>query len=974
MTRRRSSLACCTAILGSMPLLCMPAMAQETAPAAPAPVEAVPEVTEPEVVISGSRVVRHGFDAPTPTTIVGEELIQDRGATNVGDFLSELPAFRASQSAQTNPQNSQNFGSNFSDLRGLGNIRTLTLVNGRRHVPSSPTGQVDLNLIPTVLVDRVEVVTGGASAAWGSDAVAGVVNVITRTKLEGLRGDVSYGLTEYGDNRTFRAALAFGGSFAEDRGRIVIGGEYVNNTGIDGYADRDWGREWVELVSYTGARPAGAPSRFYARGVTQTTHTYGGLIIGPNANPGGPLYGIQFGPGGAVMPFDYGTQVGAAAIDFTGLTPGNLAAAVPVNIRDSHILVAPMQRYVASAYADYRLTDDVKLFAEAGYAGAGIKFPTPLIRDTNTTGIVIRRDNPYLPAAVATIMDNNGITSFPMGRATIDMGETRSDNSNTTARFVIGLEGSLGGGWTWDAYYQAGRNEARSLIYDMRIKQNFAYAVDAIRDGSGAIVCRDATARALGCKPLDLFGVGAPSAEATAYVNGTQFYEVTTEQQVAAANLRGEPFSTWAGPVSIATGVEYRREKTVAVVDDIAASTGYFFSNPQPFAGTFDVKEGYVEAVVPLARDLPFAQSLEFNGAFRYTDYSVSGGVETWKLGLTWQPIEAIRLRGTRSRDIRAPNASELFAVTSNRGTLRNPFNGLSSQYSIVFAPSASLQPEKADTWTAGIVLRPGFLPNFQASVDFYDITVGGAIASFGAQNILDNCYAEIQGGGAGPFCAFVDRSGTGAGTVINEVQVQLLNIGSLRARGVDFEMSYRFPAFTGSVTTRLFGTYTANLIFDDGTGVAPIYNAAGVIQSYGSVIDRAGQVGGFATGGNTGATNAPHWVLNGSIGYGDERLRTSLNARWVQGGRLDNALVGPDSPDYDPTSPISIADNTIKGRVYLNLSASYRLFGDDDQHLEVYGVVNNLTNVDPPFPAVAIAGLYDRIGRNVTLGVRFAY
>lgn len=926
-----------------------------------------PVTSVDEVVVTASRIARSGFDAPTPTKVLDSESIQQRGLTNVGDFLIEVPAFRPSQTSQTNPQNSQGAGQNYADLRSLGNIRTLTLVDGRRHVPSSATGQVDLNLIPTVLVDRVDVVTGGASAAWGSDAVSGVVNVVLNRRLEGLRGETSFGITDHGDNEERQFALAFGTPFANGRGHMVMGGEYASSDGVESYADRAWGRLQGELVSYTGARPAGEPSRFYAEGVQALNMAYGGVIIGPTAGPGGPLRGIQFGPGGTVMPFEYGQQIGVSAINFSGGNAGLYA-------RDGHQLIMPVERQTAMAHVDYELTPNVSAFVSLGYGRSGANFNTPPVRDTAVTAIVIQRDNAFLPDEVAAIMDANAITSFAMGRAHNDFGAVRAENINTTERFVAGLEGSLQGSWRWDAYFQHGRNTFDSQISNLRINQNFRYAYDAIDDGAGNIVCRNPTARAAGCVPLNLFGAGSPSDAAIDYVTGTQFYQVVTEQTVAAANMQGEPFSTWAGPVSVAFGAEYREESATATSDEIAQNSGFAYGNPKPFAGSYDAREAYLETVVPLLSDAPLARSLEFNGAIRYTDYSTSGGVTTWKLGLTWEPHEDLRLRTTRSRDIRAPNNSELFAVTSNNNTLRNPFSGATTQMSVISQSSPTLQPEESDTLTVGFVYSPSFLPGFRMSVDYYDIEIDGAIGGYSPQLLLDNCANEIAGGGAGFFCGFIDRTGTGAGTVIDAVRVELLNIASLSTSGVDFEASYRMPVGSGNLTARLFGNYTDSLISDDGLGNPRTYDANGVIQNVGSVVDRAGQVGGFQSGANIGATNAPHWTVSGSLSYDQGPFTAMVMGRWVDGGTIDNTLVGPDSPDYDPASPISIANNRIDGRFYTNLSASYRLRDDGDSQLQLYGVVNNLFDVEPPFPATAISGLYDRVGRSFRVGLRFTY
>ena len=358
-------------------------------------------------------------------------------------------------------------------------------------------------------------------------------------------------------------------------------------------------------------------------------------------------------------------------------------------------------------------------------------------------------------------MDANGIASFPIGRANDDFGPTNAENFSTTTRFAVGLSGDLGGGWAWDAYYQFGRNIADSTIENLRIAQNFTYAVDAILDPvTNNPICRDAVARAAGCVPINVIGEGSPSAAAIAYTHGTQFHRVELEQSVFAANITGEPFSTWAGPVSFAAGGEYRTDETTAVSDELAANGRFSFSNPRPFSGDLSVSEVYAETVVPLANDAPFARSFDLNAAIRYTDYSTSGGVTTWKVGATYEPFDDLRFRATRSRDIRSPNASELFASTSTVTLVRNPWTGANAPTPVIYQPNEALQPEEADTLTFGAVFSPSGIPGLRVSVDYYDIDISDAISSFTAQSVLDNCFGEIAGGGPGAFCDFVARTG----------------------------------------------------------------------------------------------------------------------------------------------------------------------------------------------------------------------
>ncbi|MBU0557256.1 MAG: TonB-dependent receptor [Alphaproteobacteria bacterium] len=963
MTRRTwllaSAAACTVSAFGSVP-----ALAQEA------------QVTDSQVrdiIVTGSRVQRDGFQAPTPLVVKTSEEIAERGASNIGEFLNEVPSFRPSTSNQTNTQTSSLSGATFADLRALGNIRTLVLVDGRRHVPTSPIGLVDLNLIPTVLIDRVDVVTGGASAAYGSDAISGVVNVIMNNRLSGFKGDLSLGLSEEGDNFERRVGLGFGSSFGDGRGHFVIGGEYVKSDGIGSFDDRAWGRRYEESVAFAANRPAGTPSRSFESGVRFVNSLIGGVILGSNAdtnpaNGADVLRGIWFPAPGEVGSFTYGNETGGSSY--------NMSSSQGTPPRLGHTLVLPIDRYVVRAHLNYELNDSLGMFVEGSYGRSGSDYSGPMPRDTALAGprsVVIQRDNAFLPDEVAAIMDANAITSFVLGRSNPDFSSTRIVNFNSTYRIAGGLNGNLGGGWSWDAYAQYGENKLDSQIRNMRIQQNFLWALDAIEVG-GDIVCRNTVARAQGCEPLNLFGVGAMSDEAIDYVNGTQFQSITTTQLVGAANIRGEPFSTWAGPVSFAVGAEYRKDTAESVVDSLAAAGRYNFSNPKPYEGEFTTKEAYAEIVVPLVRDAPFFQSLDLNGAIRYTDYDVSGGVTTWKIGATWDVLDGLRFRTTRSRDIRAPNAAELFSVTSTQSTLRNPFNGVSRSYTIIFEPSATLAPEKADTFTVGAVISPSFLPGFTASVDFYDIKINGAIASFPAQSIVDNCYAEVQAGAPGTFCAMTSLSGTGAATDINSVSVQLLNLASLETRGVDFEMIYRFNVGPGRVTTRLMGAYVKDLISDDGLGNAPSYNAAGILQNRGSRINRAGQLGGFTSGLNTGATNVPHWQVNASIGYETDKWGTSLNARWIDSGIVDATLVQPGDPDYNPASPISVGNMNVASRLYLNWSGNINLMENNGKTVQLYAVVNNLLDKEPPFPSTQLAGLYDRIGRAYKVGVRFAF
>jgi iron complex outermembrane recepter protein len=736
----------------------------------------------------------------------------------------------------------------------------------------------------------------------------------------------------------------------------------ASSTGIGGGAQ-------PELVSYpAGPRPAGQPSRFYATGASVLTYAFGGMILGNNADTNAAngvdvLRGIQFGPGGVVQPFPYGTAIGSNAINFTG---GNLG----LYSRTGHQLVVPVNRRSFLVAGDYEVNDNITLFFEGNYGRSVANLFSPPVRDTTATGAVIRRDNAFLPAAIATIMDANAITSFGLGRLYDDFGPVLATSANKTERVLFGAKGSLGSNWKYDTYFSYGQNDYDLIYRGLRIEQNFRNALDSIIVG-GQAVCRDTVARAAGCVALNPFGTGSPSTGAIAYATGTSIHNLKTTQQLAAVNMQGTPFSTWAGPVAIAFGAEYRKDKATAISDSISIANGFNYGNPKPYAGAITVKEVYGEITVPLARDTTLLQSLDLNGAIRYTDYSTTGGVTTWKLGATWEPVDGLLIRATRSRDIRAPNLSDFFASTTSRATLTNPFSGLSGQFQIILAPSPTLVPENADTTTVGIVLSPNMIPGLNIAVDYYNIKIDGAISTFAPQQLMDGCAAEVAAGTAGFNCSFLTRSGTGAGTVISEIRTQLLNIAAIKTSGVDFTVNYGFDLGGGRMTARLNGNYTAHLIADDGRGQARTFNGAGLITSVGSVIDRAGQIGGFSGGVNVDATTVPRWSLNGQLGYEISGLSLNLGGRWFPSGVLDSTLVGPGDADYNPASPISIGNNRVKGAFYMNLGASYNIIDDGDKKVQIYGLINNLTDRAPSFPATAVAGLFDRIGRFYKIGIR---
>lgn len=935
-----------------------PAFAQETPPAASAPEQAEDAAAPSEeqtIVVTGSRVARSGFNAPTPTTIIGADQLEQRGETNIANMLNEIPAFRGTVNPAASGIRTTTPGANYADLRGLGSFRTLTLLDGRRFVPSVPTAststpyQVDLNAIPALMIDRVEVVTGGASAQWGSDAVAGVVNLILNTRFDGLKAEAQAGVSGQGDGAEYRIGAMFGTAFAGGRGHLTIAGDYVRNDGIYDVYTRDWGRQQYMILTNPFSTVAnGQPRQIISPDVRYGTITPGGLIVGVTGGAPASLVGTEFLAGGVPAAFvrgQYGTVTNALQVG-----GGNDTVTTTRGVT----LTPKLERRTLFGHVDYDVSDTVTLFADLIYGYSRGQSQTLPARDQGATVVSIRAENAYLPASIRAQMPVG--STIRLGRIDYDIGHARPDVTNELAQGTVGLRGDLGGSWKWDAHYSYGQNIYEQRISGMRNKRKYVFAADAVESG-GQIVCRATlpgasfNTAAAGCVPLNLFGNGSPSAAAINYVTGTVYSRNRYTQHAAAVNLRGDPFSTWAGPVSFATGLEYRDESSRAVVDAVAAVDNWESGNGRPYSGSFNVIEGYAEAVVPLARDLSWAKSLDFNAAIRHARYSgAAGGQTTWKLGSTYEPVSGLRFRIARSRDIRAPSIFEQRSLTVQG--LNVVYNGVSSFVQVNNSGNLQLQPEKSDTFTVGTVWSPSFAPSLQLSVDYYDIAVKGAIDRIGQQNIIDQCAA-----GNTALCSYLVLSGTTL-TAINNPYV---NLNTVTTRGFDGALSYRLPidrlfGQSGSVTLNLSGTYVTDMLF--GTPGA-------------AVVQRAGENSIFA---GVSGYAVPTFRGNASITVAAGGFSVTPQLLYIGKGKYNNLWTDISTP----TRQADINDNRIPAVAYLNLSMSYDVLTEG--RFQLFGVINNVLDKDPPPVPSFTSGqsvntvLYDAIGRYFRIGVRVKF
>ncbi|QGN55699.1 TonB-dependent receptor domain-containing protein [Novosphingobium sp. Gsoil 351] len=894
-----------------------------------------------DIVVTGTRIGASGFNAPTPVTVATSEKLKEAAPGNLADGLNQLPVFAGSiKSSNSLPTAAnRNIGQNLLNLRGLGPTRTLVLLNGQRMVANNVLGSVDINVIPQGLVSRVDVVTGGASAAYGSDAVAGVVNFVLNTGLRGFKGELQSGISTFGDARQFSGSLAYGASTSDDTARFIVGIDAFDQKGIGPL--KKTGRDFFDNGEGTIVIPNGTPRQFNARQVRSGQATYGGLITS------GPLVGTQFLGNGATSAFNYGSP---GASNYTWINGGDGA-------KGNLGLLPGQKRFSGYVRAEFDVNDRLTVYADGLYAqshtdqAAFYNYAT-----TALAQYTIFRDNAYLPAAVAARMDAAGITSFKLGRAESELPLDHNVAKTDVYRASVGLRGSFGDSWKYDAGYTFGQTDQFMANTNLAVARNAFAAADAVRDASGKIVCRS-TLSGLdpGCTPRNLFGVQPVDKAISDYVTDDSFLNLRLRQQVFSANIRGNLGDSFqiAGPIAVAAGLEYRKESAFQTVDALSPTKNDFtgirgapvaingvqgpfrFFNPLPFSGNYNIKEGYIEVGLPVLAD-SILGSLDLNGAVRHADYSTSGGVTTWKVGASWQLTDDLRLRGTVSQDVRAPNLQELFNPgLKTSGNVSYPGQGTLPTTTFLRG-NPNLAPERARTLTVGAVYKPSWLPGLQASVDYYKIKVKDAIGFFSEERIISECFA-----GNAAQCA--QLTVTGGTLVVNRGYV---NLSQQTVAGIDFELSYKTDFAGGELSSRIIANHGLK-----NESVTP----------------------GSAPNVALGLPSAPKW---GGLAQVD--WKKGPFGLFVQERYLGPARQGVDKPWVDG---IDIANGRIPAVFYTNLTAKYDLeLGGGKQ--QVFLSVQNLFNRRIPFGAFGVSSsfassynaAYDVIGRYFTGGVRVSF
>jgi len=905
--------------------------------AAGAPGAALPLET---VTVTATRVIRDGYQAPTPTTVLGEDVLTLRAPATLANALSRLPQMRnAADEGTASLQFGQSAGRGFVNLRGLGTNRTLVLLDGARPVSNSLTGNRDILALPSALISRVDVVTGGAAASYGSDAIAGVVNFFLDSRFSGFKASAEGGMSADSDAEAGKFAAAWGGSLGE-RTHLVASAEIFDRNGLPpgsrSFATPSAIVPNPGFTSTNGQRPL-----HVVRNAYDADQALGGLILE------GPLAGQQFLPDGTIAPY----------------VPASCSVSQPYVLCDSQrsdlaatlgavSLTSPQRRAAGFARLTFQMTPDSELWVDTLLSRTHTSI-TSVPLETSEFGLQLPIDvaaNPFLPDAVRAQYLAAGEPTFLIGRQNTDEGKFEDVFRESVESFSAGWRTRLSGTWLLKArafYGQSDTGESWRNIYSL---DRFVNAVDAVLV-NGTPTCRinAVTMTDPACAPADIFGSGNMSAAAKEYFLGTIHKPLKTYQSELTVDVTGQPFSLWAGAVSLAVGGNYREERARQFNDGVGR--GFAFAGFPAFEGETRVTEAYAEAVVPLMHDRPFAKSMEADLAARWVSYSQSGSELPWKLGLSWSPLDGLALRATRSEDIRAPNVLELNLpqFMSSISPQINPLpNGVPLFNSLGVAPGQALNvreigggnpdlaPEIAHTTTVGVVLQPPQLSGVTASVDYFRTKIDEAITSLPANTIIGNC-----GAGDASQCGLISTSPDSTLPLVATISV---NAQSFVTSGLDVDVAWRFPVAGGAATIRALANY---------------------ILEYEQLIP-----------------GTPTLDLRGDSSFGLPALQGDLSVQFARGDTialLSGTYIG--SGSYRKNMSADLQNNHVPHVWYVDASIDQRLpFLCDN--CSAYASVSNLFDRDPPHPGFGIysnldaffTGVpYDRVGRYFKVGLRFA-
>ncbi|GAA6168863.1 TonB-dependent receptor [Sessilibacter corallicola] len=927
-----------------------------------------------EVTVLGSRIKRKDFVSNAPVATLGSDQIELTGTVNTESLLNTLPqAVPGFDRSSNNPGD----GTATVDLRGLGAQRTLVLVNGTRATPTGSNGVVDINTIPTALIESVEVLTGGASAVYGSDALAGVVNFNLKDDFEGVEIGTSYETTEQGDADIFNLDITVGGNFADGRGNMALN------------------------FSYTDREEVFQSSRGFARtSLGDGTDANGNLILEPSGSSGVPATsifaagledfssntGVIFGQDGSVRPFvDSG-----ASNDLFNFAPANF-------------LQLPQERYQATALGHFDINEKTTAYGRLMFTSSSVPAqlaPTPAF----VTSTFTLDGNPFITpeaqqvlsdaigdtvttgegdAAVTDLVDSDGdgiadTATALVRRRLLEVGPRFSDDDFTSYQFQFGFRGDLAASWTYDAYVSQGvvRNSNTQLgnINSDRFQQ--ALLLDLENDPTGGTCANPSTNGASSaCAPVNIFGEGNISQAGADFIQTAVSSTSEYEQTIYAANFAGDLFELPGGTAGASFGIEHiANDFNFAPSQDLAAGTIVGFNGAPPVSGSFRVDSIFAEALLPVARDLPGAKSIDLELAFRSSDYTTIGEVSSYKIAGSWAPTDEVRFRAGFNTAVRAPNVLELFApqgegfpgATDPCAAEGNPTGAVSEicqatgvpanvvgsaalnlpagQVRTLSGGNPDLKEEEADTFTIGAVFTPTAIDGLTVSVDYFDIEIEDAIANFGGggANVLNTCFdpTDPAGGAGSAFCNVINRRADGT---IDFVSITSQNVAEITLKGVDILADYNFDLLGGLARVAYLGTYTEE------NDTVPFEG--------GDTIECAGKFG------NICGEPVPEYKHRMTFGWTGDKLNAQLVWRFI--GSVDD--------DDDGTD---FAVESIDEESYFDFSASYQV---SDNYSINFGI-DNLLDTDPTLlgdnqeQANTFPATYDVFGRTFYLAAKASF
>lgn len=905
-------------------------LAGVTAAVAPGTIAYAQDASVQEIVVTGSRIRVRDFEAISPIATVSAETIQATGQLSVDEVLNRLPQVVPGLTARSNnPSN----GTATVDLRGIGPQRTLVLINGRRLTPSTQNGVTDLNNIPTRLIERVEVVTGGASAVYGSDALAGVVNFILQDDYEGFDMGYQFGQSSRNDGREHQLDLLMGGNIADDRGNLTAFASWYERDAV-----LQGAREFTRIDRGSNGS---------ATGIARLPN----VALNPYPTVRSFLGGTSTSREYAFnLSNDGGVRARVNALPETSADgQGDRYNFAPVNY-----LLTPAERINLGAFGHLELAPNVTAYMDVMYVdsrNAAQLAPTP------ASSVAFDPDSPLLSAQARALLDARPDPTAPafLTRRMIEVGARLQENKSKLQQATIGFRGDLPfKDWAYDVYYEYGRTDFTNVTHNDVSESKFAAGISGCPAAYQQFV-RD-------CVPVDAFGVGTITPQMADFIRLDFTDSLIFERTLANAVVNGSIVTLPAGPLGFAIGLEYR-EDTSAFMPDIAKAKGDImgFNAQQPISGKFDVVEVFAESIVPLLADLPAVSSLNLELGARYSDYSTVGNVSSYKAGVDWAPFSSTHVRAMYQRAARAPSLFELFqagdqnfpsvddpcASTLSTGEAQDVSPEVAAFCANTWGIDAStyvqsngqieafnfgnpnLHEETSNTFTAGLAVTPDSIENLQFAIDYYSIEVKDYVGPLagGSTGVVLGCFASLDITSDACFSADLNLPLIFRDVVGDlKARVPTSNLSELSTKGVDVSVRYDIR----NLDVTLLVSWLDSWVLDD--------------------IDYAGTIGAYNYNGAF-----PEYKANLQLGYPLGPVRLSYNLQFLDA--MDNQ---GNLPEFEGGGLVGVGST-----LYHDLSAQWQI----SDRLELNAGVRNLLDEEPKFFTIPIdqntdPSTFDTLGR----------